>query len=60
MPDEWKKRNARVGNLTQGPFVQHSIAAGPGSVFSEALDRYCGGERDAATLGRLKSRAGAS
>lgn len=36
------------------------IAAGPGSVFSEALDRYCGGERDAATLGRLKSRAGAS
>ncbi len=36
------------------------IAAGPGSVFSEALDRHCGGERDAATLGRLKSRAGAS
>jgi uncharacterized protein (DUF1810 family) len=24
--------------------------AGPGSVFSSALDRYCSGERDAATL----------
>ncbi len=38
MPDEWKKRNARVGNLTQGPFVQHSIAAGPGSSGSPLLD----------------------
>jgi uncharacterized protein (DUF1810 family) len=27
--------------------------AGPGSVFSSALDRYCHGERDAATLGLL-------
>lgn len=29
------------------------IAAGPGSVFSEALDRRCGGVRDAATLARI-------
>ncbi len=36
------------------------IAAGPGSVFSEALDRYCGGVRDAATLGRLETRGGAA
>lgn len=27
--------------------------AGPGSVFSSALDRYCHGERDAATLRQL-------
>jgi len=36
------------------------IAAGPRSVFSEALDRYCGGVRDAATLGRLETRGGAA
>jgi uncharacterized protein (DUF1810 family) len=28
--------------------------AGPGSVFSSALDRYCQGERDAATLRLLE------
>ncbi len=29
-------------------------ASGPGSVFSSALDRYCHGERDAATIGLLE------
>jgi len=29
------------------------IAAGPGSDFSTALDRFCGGVRDPATLARL-------
>ncbi|WAT17668.1 DUF1810 domain-containing protein [Aurantiacibacter sp. MUD11] len=29
------------------------VADGEGSVFSEALDELCGGERDAATLGLL-------
>ncbi len=29
-------------------------AAGPGSVFSAALEKYCGGERDSGTLGILE------
>ena len=31
------------------------IAAGPGSEFSAALDRLCGGERDRATLERARA-----
>jgi uncharacterized protein (DUF1810 family) len=32
--------------------------AGPASIFAAALDRYCHGERDAATLGLLSKSAG--
>jgi uncharacterized protein (DUF1810 family) len=34
------------------------IAAGPGSDFSVALDRLCGGERDGATLERARAAGG--
>jgi S1-C subfamily serine protease len=38
MPAEWKEANAAAGIHTQGPFVQHSIQAGPGSSGSPLLD----------------------
>jgi uncharacterized protein (DUF1810 family) len=34
------------------------LASGPGSVFSDALERQCGGRRCEATLARLKAAAG--
>lgn len=43
-PDDMKFRSS---------MTLFAVAAGPDSIFAEALDRMCGGERDALTLGLL-------